>query len=106
MGRRDECPGCQRDARVCLNCQFYDVQAYRQCREPQAEWVQEKDRGNFCGYFSAASSRQGRQDAATPARQKLDQLFGAASPSAPPDSPKDADKSSIAEDLARFLKSR
>lgn len=52
VGRRDECSSCGADVHVCLNCAFYDPSAYHECRETQADYVKEKDRSNFCGYFS------------------------------------------------------
>jgi predicted RNA-binding Zn-ribbon protein involved in translation (DUF1610 family) len=51
VSRRDECPGCGSDIRVCLNCTFYDESRANQCFEPQAERVKEKDRSNYCDYF-------------------------------------------------------
>lgn len=42
---------CGEDSHVCKNCQFYDVKAYNECREPQAEVVKEKERANRCEYF-------------------------------------------------------
>ncbi|MGE0634029.1 MAG: hypothetical protein AB7O96_16565 [Pseudobdellovibrionaceae bacterium] len=52
VGRRDECPHCRNDVHVCKNCAHYDPKAYNECKEPQADVVQEKDRANFCDYFS------------------------------------------------------
>ena len=49
--RKDACPHCESDLRCCYNCNFYDKQAYHQCKEPQAEWVRYKERGNFCDFF-------------------------------------------------------
>jgi hypothetical protein len=54
-GRRDECPKCGADVHVCRNCKNYDIKAYNECREPQADRVQEKDRSNFCDYFDPAA---------------------------------------------------
>ncbi|MBF0142767.1 MAG: hypothetical protein HQL57_03365 [Magnetococcales bacterium] len=51
FGRRDGCPRCGRDTRVCLNCRFHDPGAYNQCRENQAERVIRKDAANFCDFF-------------------------------------------------------
>ncbi len=51
VSRRDECPSCGSDLRVCLNCTFYDAGRADQCVEPQAERVKEKDRSNYCDYF-------------------------------------------------------
>lgn len=77
VGRRDECPHCRRDLRVCLNCAFHDRSAPKQCREPMAELVREKDKANFCDYFRfadrvAAPSGTG---SAEQAHKALDDLF-------------------------------
>ena len=58
VGRREECPFCRQDLHVCKNCVHYDPKAYNECAEPQAERVLEKDRSNFCDYFSP-SNREG-----------------------------------------------
>lgn len=52
VGRRDECARCHADLHVCKNCIHYDPSAYNECREPAADVVREKDRSNFCDYFS------------------------------------------------------
>jgi hypothetical protein len=52
VGRRDECPSCGADAHVCLNCAHYDRGSYNECKESQADYVKEKDRSNFCDYFT------------------------------------------------------
>jgi hypothetical protein len=49
--RKDVCPQCDSDLRCCFNCNFYDKEAYHQCKEPEAEWVRYKEKGNFCDYF-------------------------------------------------------
>ncbi len=77
LARLAECPACNTDLHVCRMCKFYDTHVSRQCREPIAEDVQDKQRANFCGYF------QGRpdayvpqdQDAARAARDALEALF-------------------------------
>lgn len=51
IGLRDECEKCGADLHVCLNCAHYDPGAYNECREPSADYVQVKDRSNFCDYF-------------------------------------------------------
>jgi hypothetical protein len=55
ISRRDECPQCGADARVCKNCQFYDPKVYNECRETQAEVIREKERSNLCDFFSPGS---------------------------------------------------
>ncbi|RME16773.1 MAG: hypothetical protein D6797_03815 [Bdellovibrio sp.] len=61
ISRRDECEKCGADIRVCKNCQFYDPTAYNECREPQAEPIQDKERSHFCDYFEPASNQRGAQ---------------------------------------------
>jgi hypothetical protein len=52
VGRGDECPQCRADLHACKNCAHYDPNSYNECREPQADVVKEKERANFCDYFS------------------------------------------------------
>ncbi len=101
IARSAECPGCRRDVRVCLNCNFYDPGSARSCREEQAEWVKEKDRSNFCSYFTPGTPVAG---AVTDlARSKLDALFAKGSKAEVPSKPS---VGGFAEDLAKFLKDK
>jgi hypothetical protein len=58
-GRRDECEKCRTDLHVCRNCRHYDPKSYNECREPQSERVQEKERSNFCDYFEIGQNTGG-----------------------------------------------
>ena len=49
--RAEVCPACDADVHCCLNCLNYDPSAHNRCREPQAEWVSDREKGNFCDYF-------------------------------------------------------
>ena len=77
VGFRDECPGCDRALHVCLNCGHYDPTYNNSCREPMAERVVDKDRFNFCEYFTpgegkgAGAASQGK----SAAQSKLEDLF-------------------------------
>ena len=76
VGRRDTCPHCTADVHVCKNCKFYDTTSYNECRESQAERVLDKDKSNFCDYFSlgnasTASSGPSKDDVLN----QLDDLF-------------------------------
>ncbi len=51
VSRREECPQCRNDVRVCKNCRFYDPKVYNECRETSAEVIREKERSNICDYF-------------------------------------------------------
>ena len=74
VGRRDECPKCHADLHVCKDCIHYDVKAYNECREPAADVVREKERANFCDYFSPnaeSGSGQGKKAALLAAAEAL-----------------------------------
>jgi hypothetical protein len=77
IGRRDVCSRCRADLHSCLNCAFYDVSVSKQCREPAAELVKDKNKANFCDYFVFAKSRPYRPSDAEVgrARKELDDLF-------------------------------
>jgi hypothetical protein len=75
--RRDVCTLCRADLHCCLNCAFHDVSVSKQCREPLAELVKDKNRANFCDYFVFAESRPSRPSNAEVdrTRKELDDLF-------------------------------
>jgi hypothetical protein len=75
VGRRDECPQCRADMHVCKNCEFYDPKVYNECREPQADIVKEKDRANFCDYFSPRQGPGAGVDKAAALRAAAEALF-------------------------------
>ena len=80
--RGDECPLCHADLHVCKACEFYESGAHNDCRESSAEFVNDKERGNFCDYFrpnpkieevSSDASGKSKVDAA---RDAFNALFG------------------------------
>jgi hypothetical protein len=76
VARKSECPRCGADLHCCLNCRFYDHTKNNQCAEPQAEWVRDKERSNFCDYFEPdASARPGRGQSSSDPRKSFDDLF-------------------------------
>ena len=58
VGRRDDCHQCSVDLRCCKMCQFYDVKAYNECKEPMAPRILEKEKANFCDYYKLTSGGQ------------------------------------------------
>lgn len=50
-GRRDDCPQCGAELHACMNCELFDPNLARGCRENQADDVRDKERANFCGWF-------------------------------------------------------
>jgi hypothetical protein len=65
VGRRDTCPRCGVDLHSCRQCRFHDPRAYNECREPQAERVLDKERGNICDYFAPAEDGAPRASSTT-----------------------------------------
>jgi len=75
--RKDQCPHCGSDLHCCRNCEFYDEYAHNRCREPQAEYVSDRERANFCEYFRFRSSEGNRakSDAKEKAKAQWEALF-------------------------------
>lgn len=76
VGRRDECPHCGTDLHVCKNCRLYDPNVHNQCLEPNAPFIRERDRANFCTHFDFRQSDapQAQPDVSS-AKAKLEDLF-------------------------------
>lgn len=76
VGRGDTCPFCNAEAHCCLNCLHYDPSVYNECRETNADRVLEKDRANFCEYFTFAPDRKPRKGSQkNNTLEKLEGLF-------------------------------
>ena len=92
FARVAECPRCRADLHVCRMCELFDPGARRGCKEPVADEVSDRERANFCGYFTpVAGAGPGAEDGvAQAARTELDDLFGL--PSSASASPSDADE--------------
>jgi len=75
------CVNCGKDLRSCKNCRFYLSGARGDCRETNAEPQPDKERANFCDWFSLdekfrnpAPENQGKGKAAA-SREAFDNLF-------------------------------
>lgn len=75
IGRQTQCPSCGADLHCCLNCSFYDIGTYNDCREPQAERVLDKSRSNFCDFFSFKQGAKTPVAADSGAKDNLESLF-------------------------------
>ncbi|RPI03500.1 MAG: hypothetical protein EHM72_01370 [Calditrichaeota bacterium] len=74
--RQDTCLKCESYLRCCLNCTLYNPVAWKECREPEAQRVEDKTMANFCEFFSPSDDTAGRIfHRADEARRKLDDLF-------------------------------
>jgi hypothetical protein len=74
-GFRSECPHCRSDVHVCKNCQHYDVKVYNECKETQADRIVEKERANYCEYYSPRSKGDSVGDEKAKLRAAADALF-------------------------------
>ncbi len=75
VGFHAVCDACDADLHVCLNCRFHDPGASKQCREPAADLVVEKERANRCEWFQAGEGTGTARTGEEEARAKLDALF-------------------------------
>ena len=76
VGRTEVCDSCGADLHACVQCAHYDESSYNECREPQADRVVDKERSNFCEYFSMSSTgRRAKDGTKKEALKKLDDLF-------------------------------
>lgn len=75
ISRKEECPKCRNDVRVCANCQQYDPKVYNECREPQADRILEKERSNLCDFFKLKSGSSSVQSDRDRLREQAEALF-------------------------------
>ena len=77
IGRQDLCPHCRNDLHCCLNCSLYDEYAQNKCREPGTEWVSDREKNNFCEFFTFRQSEAAadRLHAKEKSMAKLEGLF-------------------------------
>ncbi len=75
IGRLAVCPSCEEDAHTCRNCVFYDTSSAHDCREPVAERIKDKERGNFCEHFKPGTPETEDRSDVDDARAKLEALF-------------------------------
>jgi len=52
IGRSLRCVTCGKDLRSCKNCRFFLPGSRGDCRETSAEPQSDKERANFCDWFS------------------------------------------------------
>ena len=74
--RLDTCPHCGHDLHVCKNCYLYDENLHNKCREPESQFIRDREGSNFCTHFSFVERDAPLQhtDLAA-AKAKLENLF-------------------------------
>jgi len=76
IGRTDTCPHCGADLYCCVQCEFYDQFAHNKCKEPDSEWVADREKANFCDFFRFKGKVEAGSDRSKEAKRKLEELFG------------------------------
>jgi len=81
IGRSQRCLGCGKDLRSCRSCRFY-LSGTSGCREANAEPQSDKERANFCDWFSLdekyrnkTGGQQKEKEMADTSRAAFDNLF-------------------------------
>lgn len=77
IGRRDTCPNCGANLHSCRNCRFWNPSVHNQCTEVKAEFIRDREDGNFCGFFQFRVVGEDVSAEANAAKSKLEALFGA-----------------------------
>jgi hypothetical protein len=75
IGFREECFKCKADVRVCKNCEHHDPKIYNECKEPQSERVQSRDRSNRCDYFKPRTTKNNEIEKNQNLRAAAEALF-------------------------------
>jgi len=71
------CAACGKDIRSCRNCRFYRSGARGDCAETSAEPVADKERANFCDWFSVNPAFRKVMDKAGAAKAVADKSAAA-----------------------------
>ena len=82
IGRSLRCQSCGKDLRACKNCRFFLPGTRGDCHETSAEAQADKERANFCDWFSldkkyrAQTGGQSKeQEKSEASRAAFDNLF-------------------------------
>jgi hypothetical protein len=84
--RLERCRACQADLHVCRQCHHYTTRLTGYCSHDHAEPPRDRDRANFCQYFTPRPGPHTPRERAEArrARDGLDALFGATAESSEP----------------------
>jgi len=82
IGRSMRCQSCGKDLRACKNCRFFLSGARGDCRESGAEPQADRERSNFCDWFSLdvkfrsqTPGQTNEKEKANASRTALENLF-------------------------------
>jgi len=72
IGRSALCSDCGKDLRSCKNCRFFLPGSRGDCRESSAESQPDKERANFCDWFSIDQKFRSKSDGQSKEREKAE----------------------------------
>jgi len=72
IGRSQRCIHCGKDLRSCKNCRFFLPGSRGDCRETAAEPQADKERANFCDWFSLDAKYRLKTSGQTNDKEKAD----------------------------------
>jgi hypothetical protein len=72
IGRSQLCSCCGKDLRSCRNCRFFLPGSRGDCRETSAEPQADKERANFCDWFSLDAKYRSQTSGQTNDKEKAD----------------------------------
>jgi hypothetical protein len=61
VGRETLCPHCDAYLHACVQCRFYEPTLHNQCLEPEADYIGDRQKANFCDFFALAGTRDSGQ---------------------------------------------
>lgn len=74
--RDTTCSFCSADLHVCKNCKYYDEGSHYDCHETIEEPVFDKEKANFCDYFSIKTTfKSATNNKKESAKLAFDNLF-------------------------------
>ena len=78
FSRYEEWSKCRADLHACLGCRHYNPSAADACREDRADFILDKDKANFCDFFTVHTKAYRHHDnaAAQTARAARAEIFG------------------------------
>ncbi len=73
IGFREDCEYCGHDLHSCVQCQHYNPKVYNECTEPMADRFLDKQKANYCEFFTPQSSEGDKKFISDPEKNLMSQ---------------------------------
>ena len=73
--RSEACPKCLTSIRCCMMCIHYDKNSYNECRESVAERAVDKEKANFCDFYSIVNKKNNAMSSVNDLKAQAEALF-------------------------------